>query len=149
VSFTVKTKATMSRLSCIALLTVAVVWLTGCAIARPVLYPDRTLKTRGREVAQEAVDACIAKAKRYGAGGSKAGRIAKNTTERGAEGAAAGAAGGAIYGNAGTGAATGAAVGGAYGLIRSLFGSSQPSPAFKRFVDQCLRNKGYQPIGWQ
>jgi hypothetical protein len=139
----------MSRLLSAALLVLGAIWLAGCASARPVLYPDQTLKTHGREVAQEAIDACIAKAKRYGAGGSKAGRIAKSTAEHGAEGAAAGAAGGAIYGNAGTGAATGAAVGGAYSLIRGLFGSSQPSPAFKRFVDQCLRDKGYQPVGWQ
>ena len=29
-----------------------------------------------------------------------------------------------------------------------MSGKSNPSPVYKRFVDRCLREKGYDPIGW-
>ena len=68
-------------------------------------------------------------------------------------GAAAGAAGGAVVGRAGTGAAVGAAGGGAAGvtrgLIHGLTRKQNPSPVYKTFVNRCLREKNYDPIGWQ
>jgi outer membrane lipoprotein SlyB len=60
-----------------------------------------------------------------------------------------GAAAGAVVGRAGRGAAMGAAGGGSAGLLRGLFGSRDPDPVQKRFVEKCLREKGYQVIGWQ
>ena len=68
-------------------------------------------------------------------------------------GAAAGAAGGAVVGRAGTGAAVGAAGGGAAGVTRGLIHGlkrkQSPSPVYKTFVNRCLREKNYDPIGWQ
>jgi hypothetical protein len=67
-------------------------------------------------------------------------------------GTAAGAAGGAIVGRAGTGAAGGAAGAGAAGVTRGLIhgvtSRSEPSPDHKQFVNRWLREKGYDPIGW-
>ncbi|MGB9438714.1 MAG: hypothetical protein WCB15_12285, partial [Desulfobacterales bacterium] len=31
----------------------------------------------------------------------------------------------------------------------SLINSGKPGPVFKKFVDQCLRDKGYQPVVWR
>ncbi|KXK07319.1 MAG: hypothetical protein UZ03_NOB001000272, partial [Nitrospira sp. OLB3] len=35
------------------------------------------------------------------------------------------------------------------GFLRSLFRRSPPSGAFTGFVDRCLRERGYDPTGWQ
>ncbi|MBW2448714.1 MAG: hypothetical protein JRG83_22750, partial [Deltaproteobacteria bacterium] len=55
----------------------------------------------------------------------------------------------AVRGHAGRGAATGAAGAAAGGLVRGLFRSREPDPVERRFVEQCLRDRGYQPIGWR
>ena len=58
---------------------------------------------------------------------------------------------GAIYGSAGQGAAAGAAGGATAGLLSRLFrgGSSSPDPVYANFVNRCLQEKGYEPIGWK
>ena len=33
--------------------------------------------------------------------------------------------------------------------LTRAFDASEPTQIYKRFVDQCLRDKGYQPIGWR
>jgi hypothetical protein len=32
--------------------------------------------------------------------------------------------------------------------MRSIFSRPQPSGAYKNFVDRCLRERGYEPVGW-
>jgi hypothetical protein len=65
-------------------------------------------------------------------------------------GAAGGAAAGAVSGgNLGRAAGTGAAAGAAIGVVRGLWDGSEPDPLYKRFVEECLREKGYNPQGWQ
>jgi len=64
-------------------------------------------------------------------------------------GAASGAAVGAVLGDAGTGAAAGAAGGISRGLIGALFDSNEADPVYRNFVDRCLREQGYEPIGWK
>jgi hypothetical protein len=43
----------------------------------------------------------------------------------------------------------GAAGGAAAGLVTGAIKASRPSPIYKTFVNRCLTNKGYDPIGWQ
>jgi hypothetical protein len=52
-------------------------------------------------------------------------------------------------GGAGRGAAIGAATGATAGAVHGAVKSSGPSPIYKNFVDRCLREKGYEVIGWQ
>jgi outer membrane lipoprotein SlyB len=52
-----------------------------------------------------------------------------------------GAGGEAVGPVAGGGAGRGAAI----GEVKS----SGPSPVYKNFADRCLREKGYEVIGWQ
>ena len=81
----------------------------------------------------------------------------KDTTTGAAVGAAAGAAAGAVGGasgaSVGVGAAAGAAGGAAAGttntFFRWIFGSSDPPPAYRAFVERQLREKGYDVIGWE
>ena len=131
------------------ILTVLVLAVGSCAQQRPVLYPNAHLRYVGEEAAAVDSDECIQLAIDYGAKEDSGTRVAKDTAKGAAVGGAAGTAVGAVTGNVGRGAAAGAAGGGAASMTRSMLNSGKPDPVFKRFVEQCLRDKGYQPIGWR
>ena len=123
--------------------------LVACSQKRPVLYPNYHLQQVGEEAAQSEIDDCIRFAREHGASSSSSGKVAKSMAGGGAVGAAGGAASGAVLGSAGRGAAAGAAGGAAVGFVRGLFSSREPDPVFRRFVERCLRDKGYEPVGWK
>lgn len=131
--------------------------VSACGAQRPVLYPNERWKQAGSQVADGDIEECMERAESYLASGGGAATVAESATTGGgtgaAVGAAGGAAGGAVVGRAGRGAAVGAAGGGAAGftrgLFRGLFKSREPSPIYKNFVNRCLRDKGYEPIGWK
>lgn len=122
--------------------------LAGCANQRPVLYPNSTLQQHGEAAGDQAVEACMQRARASGLDYSD-GRVVRRTAESGAVGGAGGAVGGAIYGNAGRGAVAGAAGGATAGLIRGLFDRGDPAPVYRAFVNRCLAEQGYSPVGWQ
>jgi hypothetical protein len=125
-----------------------IVLLGGCSTKRPVLYPNSHLQEVGTVQADRDIGECYTLAEGYLT--SKAGKQAvESAAKSGTVGAAAGAAGGAVYSNAGKGAAAGAATGAAAGATRSLLRVRDPSPVFMNYVNHCLRDKGYQPIGWE
>lgn len=101
--------------------------LAGCA-SSPVLYPNAHLKQVGQEQAQRDIDDCRRQADAY-VKSAAAKTMAKDT--------ALGGAGGAVVGGA------------AAGLVTGAIKASRPSPIYKTFVNRCLTNKGYDPIGWQ
>ena len=124
-------------------------FLVGCAAQRgPVLYPNEHLKSVGEGEARRDIEECNRLAENY---------IKSQRDSEAAKGAAGGAFGGAIVGGAvgavtghlGRGAAIGAAAGGTSGLIHGTAKEAQPSPVHRNFVDRCLREKGYEPIGWK
>jgi outer membrane lipoprotein SlyB len=127
-----------------------------CASPRPVLYPNAALERAGREQAQRDVDACLARAEAdVGGEGDGAGeRIAKGAAERTATGAATGAAVGAAVGRgAARGAAGGAAGAAAHTAVGAILHPHRarggPDPVFRRYVDRCLNERGYDVIGWR
>jgi hypothetical protein len=127
----------------------AAVALAACAIAqRPVLYPNAHLKNVGDAYAQRDIDQCIRFADESGVS-----RSSNQVVRHGAEGAAVGAAaagvGTAIHGGSvGQGAAAGAAVGAAAGAVHGAF-QNDANPTYRNFVQRCLRERGYDVIGWQ
>lgn len=132
--------------------------LAGCSTRHPTLYPNEQYKRVGSAQAQADIEACERQAEEYvknpGRGGQRAGEAARNTGVGAAVGAAGGAVGGAIGGNVGQGAAVGAASGATAGLLGTMFGwmfnnDGGPDPTFRNFVERCLRDKGYEPIGWE
>ncbi len=125
------------------------IMLSSCATKQPVLYPNAHLKVVGKGVARQDIEECIQLAKTSGASSKKAEKIAKRSAAGGVGGAATGAAIGAVTGNAGTKAAAGAAAGTTSGLFHGIFHSSDPDPIHRRFVEQCLSDKGYKTIGWR
>jgi outer membrane lipoprotein SlyB len=120
-----------------------------CAAKRPVLYPNAQLEAVGTAAAQQDIDDCLQRAEAAGYTSNSGGQVAGSTAVGAATGAALGAAVGAVAGRAGTGAAMGAAGGGSSGLIQGIFGSRNLNPVQRQFVDQCLKEKGYEVIGWQ
>lgn len=128
-------------------ITAALAALAGCASQRPVLYPNSTLSARGEATADQAIDVCMRRAEAAGLDYAK-GNTVRRTAESGAIGGAGGAVAGAIYGSAGRGAAAGAAGGATAGLIRSLFDRNDPAPVYRAYVNRCLAEQGYEPIGW-
>jgi OmpA family protein len=124
--------------------------VVGCASTRPVLYPNEHLSAVGSEVAQRDIASCMDLAESAGADrtAGDAGQAAVRTGGGAAVGAASGAVGGAIGGSPGTGAAIGAATGATAGFLHWIFSKPKRTPAFENFVNRCLQERGYQPVGW-
>ena len=130
-------------------LAISLLILIGCgASQRPVLYPNAHLKSVGEDRARRDVDECMQMAEGY-VKKHQDSKVPEGAVKGGAVGGAAGAAGGAVAGNIGRGAGIGAAAGAAAGATRGAFKAGEPSPVFKQFVNRCLREKGYDPIGWE
>jgi uncharacterized protein YcfJ len=125
--------------------------VAGCAAPKPILYPNAHSQQVGKEVADRDIDECREMAKDAGATASqgKSGQVAGSTTAGGAIGSAAGAVGGAVVGHPGRGAMVGAASGATAGFLRGLFRRSPPSNTYKQFVQRCLKERGYDPVGWE
>ncbi len=121
--------------------------LAGCATKRPVLYPNEHLRSVDEERARWDVDECVRLAKQYGESES----IAGNAAESAAVGGAAGAATGAVVEgvSVGRGAAAGAAGAGAASVMRGVFRKRDPDPIQRRYAERCLRERGYETIGWR
>ncbi len=126
----------------------ALLALAACSPKRPVLYPNPRLYDTGREAAEAEIDQCLQRAADYGHQADPKKDVAKQTATGAAVGGAVGGAAGAASRGSGHRAAAGAAGGAVLGFFRGLFRSRDPDPIEKRFVEECLRNEGYQPIGW-
>ncbi len=138
----------MRKISLPVLILFALV-LVGCgATKRPVLYPNSQLKAVGNTQAQRDTDECMQMADSYVQKNQES-KVAEGAVKGGAVGAATGAAVGAVTGNFGRGLAAGAAGGAAGGATWGLFKAAEPSPVYKNFVNKCLKDKGYEPVGWQ
>ena len=126
-----------------------IIALSACATAqRPVLYPNAHLKNVGDANAQRDIAQCMQMAEDSGVS-----RSGNQVVKRGAEGAAVGAAAAGVGtqirgGSVGAGAAVGAAVGGTAGAVHGAF-HDDANPTYRNFVQRCLRERGYDVIGWQ
>jgi len=135
-----------------AVVLAAVTLGAGCAhYQSPVLYPNAKLQEVGKAQAAGDIAACRSLADDYvSSGAATAKEIGKDTAVGGVGGAAIGAVAGAVSGRgAGRGAAIGAATGATAGAVHGTAKSVGPSPIYKGFVNRCLRERGYQVIGWQ
>jgi len=130
------------------LLALGLLAASACGVKQPVLYPNAQLMRVGQERARADIAACNELAHQY-AGVNEGAEVAKKTASAAAAGGATGAVGGAIVGRPGTGAAIGAATRGTASLARRLFSKRDPDPVVRRFVERCLRERGYAPIGWR
>jgi hypothetical protein len=115
-----------------------------------VLYPNAKYKEVGQAQANADIDACMEMAKTHGVKDKSGEKAVADTAKSAAVGAAAGAATAAVWGsNVGRSAGAWAAGAAAATAVYKVAGSGEHDPVFRGFVDQCLREKGYQPAGWQ
>jgi len=124
----------------------------GCSGPKPILYPNAHYQSVGQSVAESDIAGCRAAADAAGANRdpSKVTAAGRSAAVGGVIGGAAGAAGGAVVGHAARGAGVGAASGAAAALMRAiLFQRPTTSQAHIAYVDRCLRDLGYEPVGWQ
>lgn len=121
----------------------------GCATSqKPVLYPNAHLKNVGDAAAQRDIHECIEMAENSGVSKSS-NQVVKRGTEGAAVGGAAAAVGTLIRGGSVIeGAAAGAAIGGTAGAVHGAF-RNDVNPTYRNFVQRCLRDRGYDVIGWQ
>jgi hypothetical protein len=117
--------------------------VVSCA-SRPTLYPNEKLKSVGKEASQEDIDQCIADGDAY-LKSSKGKNVAKGAGAGAIIGGAIGAVGGMFTGNLGSGLVRGGAMGAAGG---GAGGALSPDELKRRYVNQCLGEKGYQVLGW-
>lgn len=133
------------------LLLVATLLLGACASSakRPVFYPNAHLSNVGQSQAQRDTSTCMALASEYGVATTKDGEVAKRAGKGAVLGGIGAGAWGLVRGDAGERAVAGAAAGAATGAATGAFASTELSPTYKRFVDRCLRERGYDVIGWE
>lgn len=131
------------KTSKITLLMLSLFLFTSCA-SRPKLYPNETLKTKGKVASEADIDQCMKDADDY-LDSSEGKKIAKSAGFGAMVGGAMGAVAGAFTGDIGGGLAQGAAIGGAGGAVS---GSLSPDEIKHRYVNQCLADKGYHVMGW-
>jgi hypothetical protein len=141
----------MKRLSHASVLCVSFLLFSACAGPKPILYPNAHLQTVGQDAAKDDIAECREMAGAAGAteGQSKAGQVAGRTAAGAGIGAASGAVGGAISGAAGAGSLIGAASGATIGLLTGIFSRPNPGQGYINFVNRCLSEKGYEPVGWE
>ena len=124
--------------------------LTACSTTAPVIYQSKKTAQAGEQQLQQDIASCQAEADGKGLEPTRSGSadLAENTVKGGAMGAATGAVGGAIGGNAGRGAKYGAAAGATAGFLRNVFKGSKPNSTYRRYVERCLADLGYDVVGW-
>ncbi len=128
---------------------VSALLLSACASNQPVLYTSPAGADPNAGAA--AVAECSRLAEQAGASnyGGQVGQTATDTARNAAAGAAAGAVGGAIAGNVAQGAGIGAAGAAAATLVQRIFAPPAPNSAYRAYVERCLRDKGYETVGWK
>ena len=129
-------------------LSLAAALLAGCATPKVALYPDAHYKSLPKETVQQDVGDCDAKAKEFVK--TNKGRIVAKHTGAGAFfGAFLGVVAGAFTGDYGGAIAQGAAMGAATGLASGAIHANSPEGVHRKFVEYCLIEKGYRPMGWR
>ena len=124
--------------------------ISGCtSTPEPKLYPNNHLKQVGNQAAQRDIAECKQLALTSGVNEHKDGEVGRKAAGGAAVGGAAGGAYGLVRGDAVERGLGGAAAGAAVGTVRGTTQSSETSPVFKNFVNRCLRERGYEVIGWQ
>ena len=121
----------------------------GSSAKRPVLYPNATLNQMGQAQAQLDIDHCMAMADSHNVARTRDGDVGGKAASGALIGGASAGAWGLVRGDAGDRALAGALAGGTAGAVKGGVDSQRMSPVYQRFVQQCLKDLGYQVIGWQ
>lgn len=118
---------------------------------KPVMYPNAKSTTVGQAQMARDVEDCMALARQYGVSDTRQNNVGRDTATGALIGGASAGAWGLVRGDAADRALAGAAAGAAAGATRGVIRASEnkPNPTFQRFVQRCLRERGYEVIGWE
>jgi hypothetical protein len=114
-----------------------------------VLYPNAHLRQVGSSAARQDIAECKQLALGSGVDQHKDGEVARRAASGAAIGGATGGAYGVFRGDAVERGLGGAAAGAAGGTVHGMLKSDETSPVFRKFVNRCLGERGYEVIGWQ
>jgi uncharacterized membrane protein len=138
----------ITRLSCgVAILLLANACSSGPK--RPVFYPNSHIQRVGQPQAQRDTNDCMALADAYGVSRTRDGEVGTKAATGALIGGVSAGAWGLVRGDAAERAAAGALAGGSAGAVKGGIDSTRISPTFKRFVQRCLQDRGYDVIGWE
>jgi uncharacterized membrane protein len=124
---------------------------TGCSSTpkRPVFYPNSHIRQVGQAQAARDTNDCMVLADRYGVSRTRDGEVGSKAASGALIGGVGAGAWGLVSGNAGERAAAGALAGGSAGAVKGGLDSTRINPTFQRFVQRCLKDRGYEVIGWE
>ncbi|WP_432736399.1 hypothetical protein [Maridesulfovibrio sp. FT414] len=115
---------------------------------KPALYPNEHYKEVGEATASADIKACLDLAEQSVGKQSRGKTAVKTGAKGGIIGGVIGLGIGIVTGSPGSSALAGA-VGGAAGGAAGGAMSDNEDSVYKNFVERCLREKGYEPIGWR
>lgn len=147
-----KTLNPRTRKTLVLMALAAVCVLSGCASMNPVVYPNKQAKEAGSEKLKDDITKCQQMADESVGTGDRRTTIAKRVGLATAVGGAAGAAWGLVFGGASdalTRGGAGAAAGGTGSLVKDLLTMNEPDGVHQKFVEKCLKKKGYEVLGWR
>ncbi|WP_320008324.1 hypothetical protein [Maridesulfovibrio sp.] len=131
----------------ILLLALSLMTCSACT-SRPVLYPNAQYKQAGEAKVSEDIEYCMEFAEKSVGKDSRGKTSVKTGVQSGLIGGAIGLGIGIVTGSPGTSALAGAAGGAAGGAVGGAVRDNSNS-LYKNFVERCLREKGYEPMGWK
>lgn len=124
--------------------------LTACASGakRPLFYYSSYSEPVDKAQSDLDTDECMAMARQAGVREHRDGQVGKNAATGAVLGGIAAGAWSLIRGNGGESLVAGAVAGGATGAAKGAIDSTGQNPTFRRYVERCLGERGYDVIGW-
>ncbi len=115
---------------------------------KPAVYPNAHSEKVGKTRTDQDIEACLQLADENVGKASRGTSSAKSGLKGGLIGGAIGLGIGIVTGSPGTSALAGAAGGSAGGAVGGAV-KDNTDGVYRNFVEKCLREKGYEPIGWR
>lgn len=124
--------------------------LTACASGakRPLFYYSSYMEPVDKARSDQDTDECMALARQAGVRENRDGEIGRSAATGAVLGGIAAGAWSLIRGNGGENLVAGAVAGGATGAAKGAIDSTEQNPTFRRYVERCLGERGYDVIGW-
>lgn len=137
----------MNKKSIFLILTILLLACPACA-KNPVLYPNDQYKQAGETTVSEDIAYCMEFADKSVGKTSRGKKSVKTGVTGGLIGGAIGLGIGIVTGSPGSSALAGAAGGAAGGAVSGAVQDDTDS-LYRKFVERCLQEKGYEIMGWK
>lgn len=133
-----------------SLLLLLLLLLAGCATdsKRPLFYFGSYQVPVSKAQSERDTNECMALARQAGVPENRDGEVAKKAASGTLLGGIAAGAWSLVRGNGSENMLAGAVAGGATGAAKGAIDSTEQSPIFRKYVERCLRERGYDVIGW-